>query len=274
MSPVFICGLFLLLLNDFFLKDQFHNFLTGKISDFAGLFVFPLFIAAFFPKRKAEIYISTGILFAFWKSPFSQFLIEFWNSFEVFRINRVVDVSDLSALLILPVSYKFFSQKHKTETNIFQSFSLNRFASLIVITISVFAFTATSSESDRRVWIDNKYEFEMNLEDFKNLVKNTKSFHVYKFENVNENYPAINYSNSNSNSSPKKYITYFDLNKGYCETKNLRIFISFELKNKILIDNSSIAYQCQNPPTDADKQNLISIFESEVIEKLRQNNPQ
>ena len=42
-SPGFVVGLSLLLLNDLFLKARFHNPLTGKLSDFAGLFVFPLF---------------------------------------------------------------------------------------------------------------------------------------------------------------------------------------------------------------------------------------
>ena len=38
----------ILLLNDFILKDLYGNWLTGKLSDFAGLFVFSLFFSAYF----------------------------------------------------------------------------------------------------------------------------------------------------------------------------------------------------------------------------------
>ena len=41
-SPGFLIGLSLLLTNDFVLKEQFHNGFTGKLSDFAGLFVFSI----------------------------------------------------------------------------------------------------------------------------------------------------------------------------------------------------------------------------------------
>ncbi len=42
-SPLFIFVLFLLIINDFFLKAAFHNTFTGKLSDFSGLFIFPIF---------------------------------------------------------------------------------------------------------------------------------------------------------------------------------------------------------------------------------------
>src|SRR4051794_33419248 len=103
-SPAFLTGLFLLLLNDLILKRQFHNGLTGKLSDFAGLFAFPLFWAAFFPRRKSLVYISTAVLFIFWKSAYSQPLIEGWNSLALFPIERTVDYGDLVALIILPLS--------------------------------------------------------------------------------------------------------------------------------------------------------------------------
>ncbi|PUV24993.1 hypothetical protein DCO56_08585 [Sphingobacterium athyrii] len=40
-SPLFIFVLFLLIINDFFLKAAFHNTFTGKLSDFSGLLFFP-----------------------------------------------------------------------------------------------------------------------------------------------------------------------------------------------------------------------------------------
>ena len=58
-SPGFVISLLLLLLNDFVFKTQFHNQLTGKLSDFAGVSAFSLFWAAFFPRRKTLICVST-----------------------------------------------------------------------------------------------------------------------------------------------------------------------------------------------------------------------
>ena len=55
-TPIFILSLTLLLLNDFWWKQIFHNSLTGKISDFAGLVVFPLFFTAFLPQFKKTIF--------------------------------------------------------------------------------------------------------------------------------------------------------------------------------------------------------------------------
>lgn len=52
----FLLALTLLLLNDFVLKETFANWFTGKLSDFAGLFVFPLFWITLFPNRKQLIF--------------------------------------------------------------------------------------------------------------------------------------------------------------------------------------------------------------------------
>jgi hypothetical protein len=46
LHPVPIAAIGLLLLNDHFLKAQFPGPLTGKVSDFAGLVFFPLFLQA------------------------------------------------------------------------------------------------------------------------------------------------------------------------------------------------------------------------------------
>ena len=42
-DPLFLVGLGILLLNDFYLKYAFSNAFTGKLSDVAGLFIFPFF---------------------------------------------------------------------------------------------------------------------------------------------------------------------------------------------------------------------------------------
>jgi len=48
----FIVGLGLLLLNDHVLKATYGNWFTGKLSDVAGLLIFPLFLQFVFATAK------------------------------------------------------------------------------------------------------------------------------------------------------------------------------------------------------------------------------
>jgi hypothetical protein len=134
-SKGFILGLFLLLVNDHILKSCFHNMVTGKLSDLAGLFIFPMFFAAFFPKYKIHIYFITAIGFIFWKSPWSNGIIESWNSLNLFPISRIVDWTDLFALPLLPFSYRY---------SINYQPKLIRWHPLPIIILTAFGFIATS----------------------------------------------------------------------------------------------------------------------------------
>jgi len=98
-SPLFIFFLVLLIINDFFLKVAFHNTFTGKLSDFSGLFIFPIFWSVIFPKQKLLVFISTAVLFIFWKSDYSSDIIQFMKPY--LHIGRTVDLSDLIALPML-----------------------------------------------------------------------------------------------------------------------------------------------------------------------------
>lgn len=136
--PGFIIAVLILLINDFVLKTHFHNYLTGKLSDFSGLFALPFFIAVFLPKRKITIYVVTAFLFILWKSPYSETFINIWNNFAPYDISRVIDYSDLIALSILPLSYIYHSKE--------QPIIINRFKKNAIISISVlsvFSFLAT-----------------------------------------------------------------------------------------------------------------------------------
>lgn len=135
-SKAFIYALVLVLLNDFILKNSFPCWLTGKLSDFAGLFVFAVFWMSFFPKRKNTIVGVTAVFFTWWKSPLSQPLIEFWNEMMFYSIDRVVDVSDLMALLVLPLAVRFCERKRITKF---------RVAPNLIIGISFFVFCSTSA---------------------------------------------------------------------------------------------------------------------------------
>ncbi len=153
-SPGFILGLALLLLNDHWWKYEFHNIVTGKLSDFAGLFIFPMFFAVILPRIKKHIYWITTIGFIFWKSPASEFLIEGWNSIGIFSVVRVIDYTDLLALMMLPPSYLYYERIKKTTL---------QFNPIPVILISSFAFIATSQGSEK-IDYKKRYEFDYSLD--------------------------------------------------------------------------------------------------------------
>jgi hypothetical protein len=102
LSPLFVGALLVLLVNDHVLKHYYPSWLTGKLSDFAGLFVLCLFLLGFFHPRTRLIPLACAGLFAFWKSPLSESFITAWNTLPLFPVHRVVDYTDLLALAVLP----------------------------------------------------------------------------------------------------------------------------------------------------------------------------
>ncbi len=105
LHPAFLIALALLIANDWLLKPLFHNAITGKLSDFAGVFAFAYFWSVVAGRRHAAIHVLVGIVFAIWKSPLSQPAIDAWNALGIMNIARVVDAGDLLALAILPLSW-------------------------------------------------------------------------------------------------------------------------------------------------------------------------
>jgi len=105
LNRIFLPGLLLLALNDHFLKYHYSSWLTGKLSDFAGLLIFPLFLAYLFPRQARAMPLLTGLFFIFWKSPYSTPLITLYNKVSPIGITRTVDYTDLLALTVLPLSW-------------------------------------------------------------------------------------------------------------------------------------------------------------------------
>ncbi|MBW3554543.1 MAG: hypothetical protein KY466_13595 [Gemmatimonadetes bacterium] len=94
----------LLIVNDWILKPVYGNGFTGKLSDFAGLFAFGVFLCAVLPRRRRLVLGLVAVAFAVWKSDLSQPLIDGWNALGLFRVGRTVDFSDLFALAVLPLA--------------------------------------------------------------------------------------------------------------------------------------------------------------------------
>jgi hypothetical protein len=176
---LFLFGLALLILNDFYLKYAFSNFLTGKLSDFVGLFIFPYFISIFFEKNVKKIYFITALFFTFWKFEISQPFIDWISSFSNIAFYRTVDKTDLIALIVLPFSYQYFKRKLIEKEN--PKIILD---SLIGI-LSMFIFVADSNPRETinlKIQSNKKYEISLSKDA---IFKKSDFRHSYE-ENRNE----------------------------------------------------------------------------------------
>ena len=279
LSPLFIFSLFVLLLNDFLLKQQFSNALTGKLSDFAGLFVFALFFAAFFPHRRLAVCVSTAVIFTFWKSPFSQSLIEFWNATMFFSVRRVVDSTDLLALSVLPFSY-FYSEMLAQKPKTFAPGFTRRGFAVFVVILSVFAFTATSTVDPITVSLDDEYQIRLTETEIENILRRND-----KISDLKITRRAGAGSGSNQSTAPPAeaniFVVIFKLKEKVCDTPDPIVGFIIEREKEVSgIKAASFEFVCQgiNEQNTAAKTQfkpeLKTIFEREVIEKLRQNSPQ
>lgn len=159
--PLFIASVLLLLLNDFYLKQAYGNVLTGKLSDFAGLFAFPFFFSCLFANHKKLIHLATVFLFVWWKSTFSQPYIDLVNGIGI-PIGRVVDFSDNMALLSVLASYLLFTKTKAIS-------SIKPIMKWAIISVSVFSFVATQLPPRAALEytsVDKQYEFTMPIGEF------------------------------------------------------------------------------------------------------------
>lgn len=243
-TPAFLVGLALLLLNDWVWKAEYGNWFTGKLSDFAGLFVFPIFWTALFPKHKRLIFILVAAFFIFWKSPFSQFLIDGWNGLGMWQIGRVVDYSDLLALSVLPLALKFCNRPPPD--------SLLKVNPVLPLTISVFAFAATS-RADVIVAYDRPYLLEMSKNDFeKGLQKLPKEDLLFSY---------AGFSNSNPDTITIRI-----------KTEACPRFPRYDVMITTLNDSSIVVsvLTCETICDDEDDRiKMRQAFETEVIDKIK-----
>jgi hypothetical protein len=140
LDPVFLLSLGLLLLNDFLWKAAFHNDITGKLSDFAGLYAFVWVGITLLPKAKNLLPWLIAGLFVWWKSAFSQFAIVAWNDLDGLRMDRVVDMSDNFALMVIPLAVLRFRQARPKPWQMAVPATIRG----MVLLLSIFAFVATS----------------------------------------------------------------------------------------------------------------------------------
>lgn len=151
--PLFIICVLTLILNDWYFKTTFHNSLTGKLSDFAGLFAFPYLLSVLYPRHSYKIHIGTVLLFVLLKSEFSQPIIDIFNSFKI-PINRTVDFTDNIALVSIFISHITL----KSEFSLTIKPILKK-AFMVVSSLSFMATTLPPHTNRKFVNIDKEYEF-------------------------------------------------------------------------------------------------------------------
>lgn len=254
----FLTGLTLLLLNDFVFKGLYGNWLTGKLSDFAGLFIFPLFWTALLTRHKTKIFWLTGLFFLYWKSPYSQTLIDTWNYFGILTISRVIDYSDLIALTVLPLAYYIETKKEKVMTI--------RLSPIVPLIVSAFAFVATSEVQqtcfeDIATYHIKHYSRDSLINDLKQSELNV-TFHKYhntkyddehsEFHNLNDsiyNLVVLIHDYNNLDSTVKVSLGCWNI-----ANRQSREKLDEEMLNK-------------------EKEYVKRTFEQEVIKKIEKNAP-
>ena len=137
----FVVALAVLIINDALLKQAFPGFVTGKLSDFAGLAVVALPLFAAFPRHARAIYLAIGCAFLWWKSPASGAFISFMSDVLPFSIGRTVDYGDLIALIVLPLCSRYAESDPRS---VVSSDALRRSLLPPVLAAALFGVMATS----------------------------------------------------------------------------------------------------------------------------------
>ena len=244
----FLSGLLILLLNDFIFKELYGNWLTGKLSDFAGLFVFPLFWTALFPRHKTKIFWLTGLMFIFWKSSYSQTFIEYWNNLGLLPVSRVVDYTDLMALSVLP--FAFHIERYKEEL------STLKIQPIFPLLIASFSFMATSYFKEaqmNKIHVNKAYEF--------NFSKDTLQVRFSRID-------SLNFGNevrlTEANPDTLRILIPYDFCANQLETH----IVIEELSNlKIRMTLIDASHFCS--PSESDKEDAVRAFEKMIVDKIR-----
>ena len=121
LHPLCLLSVFLLGLNDHYLKWEHPSYLTGKLSDFAGLVFFPLLLEYGLKNRTASVFI-TGIVFTLVKT--TNFGNACYNTlysfvYELLGWGRlrplIADPQDCIALIALIVPLKLIPTKEGSD---------------------------------------------------------------------------------------------------------------------------------------------------------------
>lgn len=248
-SPAFLLSLSLLLLNDFYLKFAFPGLISGKLSDFAGLFAFTLFWMAVFPKFGRAISVVVSAVFILWKSSYSQPVLDIWNALQIGRISRTVDLTDLIALPVIPLAY-FYGIREELRRQ------APKWTAALMAVVSVFAFTATSYRT--KFDYQNKYYFGGSKTDLFNKID---ELHLTYFD-----FPL---------KSEEKHSGRLDLEipSSICFGDFISAIVEVtEETGQTIVSLKELEHRC--PKSSGDQERLLKEFEKEFIGRLKAGTPQ
>lgn len=119
--PLPLSAVLLMAINDHWLKYHYGNVLTGKLSDFCGVFYFPIFLLAVVvtvnelfgrrpvamspPLTLGAIFFTDFLMLLVKLSAPSSRIIEAFFSNYLFSIRLIQDPTDLLALAVNPLTY-------------------------------------------------------------------------------------------------------------------------------------------------------------------------
>jgi hypothetical protein len=149
----FLLSLATLLLNDLYLKLAYHNWVTGKLSDFSGVFMLTILVSVIFPGYPRITGLSVASAFTIWKSPLSEPVIGLIQSLGVVHFGRVVDYSDLFSLIMIPPAIMMVSNPIKI------TFPMVRKVLVVpVVILTLFAIMGTSLASISQEYMIRKVD--------------------------------------------------------------------------------------------------------------------
>lgn len=174
---IFLICLIVLFLNDHIFKFQYTSWFTGKLSDIAGIILLPMLLAYLFPKLKENSVFAAGLFFTFWKSPFSESFIKFYNFISPISIHRIVDYSDLLVLLLLPIPYLLIKKN-----TVLEHFNLKKINVLAVLLPTILVLMSTSQA---RTYTYSRETGALNFMDVRFEIKKTESDLLKEIQNQN-----------------------------------------------------------------------------------------
>ncbi|MCB1159793.1 MAG: hypothetical protein KDK45_20000, partial [Leptospiraceae bacterium] len=154
-TPIYILSVLIWIANDLYLKNFYANWLTGKLSDFTSLFVFPIFLAILIKSLDIFNYWRIKALFLFslgftiilfisinvnqaFNTAFTKF---FWGE----RAKGYADFSDLICLISIPLSYLYFNKQYKNfNERLISKQALIKFKAIFMTLLLGFACLNTS----------------------------------------------------------------------------------------------------------------------------------
>ncbi len=111
-NPLFILALFLLIANDFYLKANYPSWITGKLSDFTGIYIFSIFFGYLLLSKLRSIkslviyLITISFVFTIWKiGPITEIFEPLFIKTGLPMPYKTTDPTDLFCLPVLLFSF-------------------------------------------------------------------------------------------------------------------------------------------------------------------------